>query len=333
MEIKLTDDGKDLLLRTIAGLATLTFTGIQLGNGSDAGTSATALSNPLLTCELSSAVIDAPLIHLEADIGNSEVVSGFRIKEIGILATDPDNEGSTILYAYGYVPEENADYIAASTEYAMGMQIEVMVYIGEAENVSAQMSQSLSYVSRGDFDEHVNDQSNPHNVTKAQVGLGNVPNVGTNEQTPTYVAGRSPSALVSGETLQSAFSKIAAAINGFIAHLADRENPHRVTAAQAGAAKVAHTHAASDITSGILSPARGGTGYSSISALRQALMKAVYPVGSVYATNSTGLNPQSILGFGTWTRIGSVNGGGDAEIQAVGSSSTSSIAYFWQRVS
>lgn len=333
MEIKLTDDGKDLLLRTIAGLATLTFTGIQLGNGSNAGSSATALSNPLLTAELSSAVIDSndPLIRLEASIANSEIVSGFRVKEIGVLAADPDHVGDTILYAYGYVAEENADYLAASSEYAMSMQLEVMVYIGEAENVSAQMSQSLSYVSRGDFDNHLSDQTNPHGVTKAQVGLGNVPNVATNDQTPTYTIPAAPDALVSGEKLSVAIGKIAAAVRSVIAHLADFHNPHQVTAAQAGAAKAAHDHSASDITSGVLGATRGGTGYSSIASFRIALMKPVFPVGSVYATNNLVTSPQNILGFGTWTRIGTVIGGGDAEIQAIGGGSSSSTIYFWQR--
>ena len=33
---------------------------------------------------------------------------------------------------------------------------------------------------------HIGSQSNPHGVTKSQVGLGSVPNVATNDQTPTF---------------------------------------------------------------------------------------------------------------------------------------------------
>ena len=36
------------------------------------------------------------------------------------------------------------------------------------------------------LDSHTGNKSNPHSVTKSQVGLDNVPNVATNDQTPTY---------------------------------------------------------------------------------------------------------------------------------------------------
>lgn len=37
-----------------------------------------------------------------------------------------------------------------------------------------------------DLTSHTDNTSNPHSVTKSQVGLGNVPNVATNDQTPTF---------------------------------------------------------------------------------------------------------------------------------------------------
>jgi len=43
------------------------------------------------------------------------------------------------------------------------------------------------------------------------------------------------------------------------AHIADKNNPHEVTATQIGAAESNHTHSTSDILSGTLSIARGGT--------------------------------------------------------------------------
>ena len=84
-------------------------------------------------------------------------------------------------------------------------------------------------------DLHKGDQENPHGVTKAQVGLGNVPNVATNEQTPTYTVSQSLGALVSGETLSLALGKLAKAVLSLQEHLANRSNPHGVTAHQAGA--------------------------------------------------------------------------------------------------
>ena len=76
--------------------------------------------------------------------------------------------------------------------------------------------------------------SNPHKVTKSQVGLGNVPNVATNDQTPTYTESSTLTKISSGEKLSTAFGKISKAITDFIAHLANKENPHSVTKSQVG---------------------------------------------------------------------------------------------------
>lgn len=68
---------------------------------------------------------------------------------------------------------------------------------------------------------HYKDFNNPHKVTKEQVGLGNVPNVTTNDQTPTYEEASELETLTSGEKLSVAFGKIKKAIADFILHLAD----------------------------------------------------------------------------------------------------------------
>lgn len=85
---------------------------------------------------------------------------------------------------------------------------------------------------------HIANVSNPHSVTKSQVGLSNVPNVTTNNQTPTYTEASSNAALVSGETLSTAFGKIAKAISSLISHLANTSNPHGVTKSQVGLGNV-----------------------------------------------------------------------------------------------
>ncbi len=85
---------------------------------------------------------------------------------------------------------------------------------------------------------HTSSTNNPHNVTKAQVGLGSVQNVSTNDQTPTYTEASSLATLVSGEKLSVAFGKIKKAITSFINHLAATNNPHSVTKAQVGLGNV-----------------------------------------------------------------------------------------------
>lgn len=85
--------------------------------------------------------------------------------------------------------------------------------------------------------EHLSDTNNPHKTTAAQVGLGNVPNVSTNDQTPSYTVASANTSLSSGEKLSVAFGKIAKAISSLISHLSDKNNPHGVTASQIGAVR------------------------------------------------------------------------------------------------
>lgn len=91
------------------------------------------------------------------------------------------------------------------------------------------------------LDIHKGSKDNPHSVTKSQVGLGNVPNVATNDQTPSYTAATTLAALVSGEKLSVAFSKLAKGTMDLISHLANKSNPHGVTKAQIGLGSVDNT--------------------------------------------------------------------------------------------
>lgn len=92
----------------------------------------------------------------------------------------------------------------------------------------AQLLQNEAYLGLNKF-------SSDNPPTASQVGLGNVPNVSTNNQTPTYTAAASLSNLTSGEKLSVAFGKIAKGISDLISHLANKSNPHAVTASQIGA--------------------------------------------------------------------------------------------------
>lgn len=92
-----------------------------------------------------------------------------------------------------------------------------------------------------DLTAHTGNKTNPHGVTKDQVGLSNVPNVSTNDQTPTYSNTTTFATLSSGEKLSVAFAKIKLAITNLINHINNTENPHSVTKAQIGLGNVNNT--------------------------------------------------------------------------------------------
>lgn len=269
MKPYLTNVGKNLLLRGLMG-QTIKFTKMQLGNGpSQDIASANALINPLVTVELSSITKDDSYITLTAAFSNGETESGFHVTEIGVFAEDPDDSNKEILYALGNAEVGIADYIPPNTDRIYEMEFAMVVFIGDAENVTAAINSSLVYVSKEEFENHEK-ATNPHNVTAKDVGLGEVPNVPTNEQTPTYTPGTEVEELESGEKLSTAFGKIAALVKNFLSHI-KAKNPHELKAADVGAAASSHTHSASDINSGALGVQRGGTGAGTAETARKNL--------------------------------------------------------------
>ena len=258
-----TPDGRNMIARSLYG-DTITFTKIVIGNGTPADPdNVTELANPLLEIQLTAAEPseDEDYMLLTGYVTSSDIEASFYGYEIGVIAEDSDENEH--LFGYRYNAQDVDYYPDASSGRALELTITVVVQLGNAQNVTAILIEGDTYATKAEFDAHTNSNENPHHVTKTQVGLGDVPNVATNDQEPTYSAAATLSALVSGEKLSVAFGKIAKAVSALISHLT-ATNPHNTTAADIGAAPASHTHSAADINSGTLSAARGGTGSNTL---------------------------------------------------------------------
>lgn len=159
--------------------------------------------------------------------------------------------------------------------------------------------------------EHAKNKNNPHEVTAKQIGLGNVPNVSTNDQTPTYTEASQLAKLSSGEKLSAAFSKIAKAVTDIIAHLANKENPHSVTKKQLDIDKVPN------VTTNDQTPtytqASALANLSSGEKLSVAFGKISKAVASIITHLSSKNNPHDVtasqIGLATW-----LNGNGYSRV-------------------
>ena len=127
----------------------------------------------------------------------------------------------TTLSAFPTTGTSGIIYVDLSTNLAYRWSGTVYVEISP----SLALGETSSTAYRGDRGaiayNHSLSTSNPHSTTASQVGLGNVPNVTTNNQTPSYTMASGNADLVSGETLTIAFGKIAKSINSLIAHIAN----------------------------------------------------------------------------------------------------------------
>ena len=72
------------------------------------------------------------------------------------------------------------------------------------------------------YDHSQKTSGNPHGVTKSDVGLGNVPNVTTDNQTPSFTQASTLANITSKEKLSVMLGKIAKAIADFITHKGDK---------------------------------------------------------------------------------------------------------------
>ena len=299
MTVEVTQNGIDALLYALANEKKIVFDKILLGNGADTGKDPVALSNPLLESSIADVKrnADNDFVTLTSKFDNNNVSARFRVTETGVTVIDPSDESKTVLFAYGYADESIATVIPAPDDCAFEVTQRVVVYVGASAEVSKVVIESTQYATKAEVDAHISSRTNPHNVTAAQVGLGSVPNVATNDQTPTYATAKTAKAPESGEKLSVAFGKIRRAVLDLIAHVGDKGNPHDVTAEQIKAAPKSHTHSAADVTSGILGIARGGTGVSDLATLAQSISDLQVVAGTYEGKGTYGSNNKTSLTF------------------------------------
>jgi len=287
--LRLTDAGLNLLTNVQAGADNLTFTKMVLGDGelSTPISKLTALVNPKIECVVTSGKqVGTSTYQIGAVFSNLDILTGFWWRELGVYAKGNDN--TEILYCYSNAGDAG-DYIPVGSDERIEKNVFVSLAVGNAENVTVEISGSDTFITvaeKGeaggvvplnedgkiddaylpdmdyagsvefktlsqDVSAHTTNKSNPHGVTASQVGLGSVPNVATNDQTPTYTEASTLATLTSGEKISVAFGKIKKAITDLISHLADATR--HITAAERTTwnSKAPTSHASTSTTYGV----------------------------------------------------------------------------------
>ena len=244
----------------------INFTAIKTGNGIYDGTEVledmTDLKSVQQTFGISGLTRETTVVKVRSVLSNEGLTNGYYMTEIGVYAIDP-NTSNEILYAVIIAEDDMSDYFSPYEDSPQNITLEVYIEaIGLAEGVTftasivpgtsataqdledyrveimgelEETNANMEKVAKN-FEEHIGNKDNPHNITKETVGLGKVPNVSTNDQTPTYTEATEISELTSGEKISTAFGKIAKAVKKLISHIGDFANPHKVTKSQIGLA-------------------------------------------------------------------------------------------------
>ncbi len=260
----ITNAGIELLKNALSG-GTITVTAIKSAAGKvdvSALKSQTAVSSIKQSGTVQGVTKTNETIKIGVLFSNAGLSAGYSMTQLGIYAKG--STGSEVLFAISQsttgkeVPAESAMpswslvhnfYIKLNNDVTMTATVDPEGYVTFETMQTA-------------LNTHTGNKSNPHSVTKSQVGLGNVPNVATNDQTPTYSDATTLVTLSSGEKISIAFAKIKLAITTLINHLANKSNPHGVTKSQVGLVNVENKSSATirgELTKGNVTTAIGYT--------------------------------------------------------------------------
>ena len=199
---------------------------------------------PVHTLNLAKAEIEQGKAVVNVRVQNKGVRESFVIRQIGLFSKIRDSADSPVLMAV--IQDQNGEVVPAEKENPeFLLEFDLVIPIENKENTEISVTPN-TFATLGDLEErervlsgetervahelrlekeqsssHISNLSNPHSVTKEQVGLANVPNVATNDQTPIYARANTLAELASGEKLSTAFGKLSKGIFDLIAHLAD----------------------------------------------------------------------------------------------------------------
>ena len=227
-------------------------------------------------------------------VGGS-ILPTFYLTEIGLFAklvnvdgTDDKEHPATLI---GYAFDVHGDKISGTS--LSEFIINIPLTVANADNVIVDID-SLVYPTLKQFEDevntrktedeelqnslnvHITDTSNPHGVTAEQIGLDKVPNVTTNNQSPTFTEATTRANITSGETLSTLFGKIkkfftdlkTVAFTGSYTDLSNKptsmQNPNSLTLTMNGSA-TSYNGSATASKSWYAPTSAGTTGYNLIS--------------------------------------------------------------------
>ena len=292
----LTADGQRIFALMAQGCK-VTFTKVVLGDGikddSVSDVDIQNVINPVVTLNIDSVTTSEDNKVTIRTVFQNTQSKPFYMREKGVYATVDGTEECLVFYANNGAL---AEYVDVAKTQLVEKIIQTVITFSESDNINISLSSNdmieiVSYL-EDTLAEHTENTENPHNVTKYHVGLSDVPNVTTNNQTPTYTEASANAKLSSGEKLSVAMGKIAKAVSSLISHLSNTSNPHSVTKSQVGLGNVPNV-ATNDQTP-TYTVASSNTALASGEKLSVAMGKIAKAVSSLISHLSNKNNPHGV---------------------------------------
>lgn len=286
-QAQITNAGLTLIEQAQITENALTFTALKTGNGEYTGEEdlklCTELKNAKNTFTIAKVTQEEQKIKIASQITNEDVPEGYSITEIGIFGQLDGGEETLI----AITSSVNPDFLPATTVTPSTILVEVHLEVTNADDVEFTYTIPEGvYATLEDYeeqnvrleevDEKLKELENPEYDISLQKDVEN---------------------LSSGESLRVALRKIAKAVKTLIEHLANKENPHGVSAEDVGLGEVTNESKETMFTNptftGITNAEGYGFGDNGISPTRISSYEIETDVGSsgiIQKTTVVGIN-------------------------------------------
>lgn len=242
-KILVTQQGRSLLAKAFTG-GKVEFTRFEIGSGTCGDEEdweyLSGLINKVMEVDIAAYNREGDQVTFSGEFLSTAVNTAFWWRELAIFAKDVEDDESEIMCFYGNAAGY-AEYVPAyGAEVSVVHRWDTTLVISSTADISAVIS-NTTYATSKQLNDHTSNVSNPHKVTKAQIGLSNVENVAPKDLSPgAFNTPATLTTLTANDTLGTMFGKVARLITNFLNHVAAYTNPHKVTWTQAGAPPANH---------------------------------------------------------------------------------------------
>lgn len=204
MDYTLTNNGAVLMTQVAAG-RTILFTRVESGSGYTASPAGLqSVIDKKQDMFLDEVLFENRQATIKTVLSNMQLEEGYQLRQVGVYAKLEGDEADTLVIIG---QQYNGEKIPPYGEGIIQIEYDIAMKVSGTGNVTIE-GVGTGYVTKGQFQAHLNDHSNPHQVTKKQIGLELVPNVGTDDQTPAFEEAAERENIVSEEKLSVIMGKI-----------------------------------------------------------------------------------------------------------------------------
>lgn len=204
MDFILTNDGAAVMTEAASG-KDLVLTRAESGTGySSAPATLSAVSGKQQDLDIEEVTFENQETRITVFLSNRLLETGYNLRQIGIYGKIAGSDQDVLMIVGQQYSGEPIHPISDGEEEC---RYNVLMKVSGTSSITVEGG-SGSLATKRELLNHTENKKNPHNVSAEQVGLGNVPNVKTDDQTPTVEMASDRANIEKGDTFKTIVGKM-----------------------------------------------------------------------------------------------------------------------------